>query len=356
MRKLVLSFMIAAVMATWAATAWAQVTRLDPAKTKNSENFRALFKDVALAAEKATLIVQAVEKEKAVQVSLGTVVAADGYILTKASEVMGREKLTVLVDGKNLDAKVIGVNERHDLAMLKIEAKDLTTVTWAPTKTEKPVVGQWVVSAGPAGSGGEGGNDVPVAVGVVSLERRKILGRNGFLGVAMGETDDKGGGGGAKIEQVISKSAAEQAGLKIDDVVTAVNGKPIKKAADLLEAVHAYRPGDVVALTVKRGEKTLELKATLGSNVTPSANASRFTMMNLMGGPLSRRASDFPAVFQHDTVIRPIDCGGPLVDLNGKVVGVNIARAGRTETYALPADVIEPLIESLKSGKLIPHQ
>ena len=32
----------------------------------------------------------------------------------------------------------------------------------------------------------------------------------------------------------------------------------------------------------------------------------------------------------------PADCGGPLVNLDGKVVGMNIARAGRTESYAIP--------------------
>jgi serine protease Do len=77
-------------------------------------------------------------------------------------------------------------------------------------------------------------------------------------------------------------------------------------------------------------------------------------METMLGGPVSKRASDFPAVFQHDTVLRPADCGGPLVDLSGKAIGINIARAGRTETYALPADIITPLLEPLMSGKLAP--
>ena len=59
----------------------------------------------------------------------------------------------------------------------------------------------------------------------------------------------------------------------------------------------------------------------------------------LLGGNVRfKRSSDFVSVFQHDTVIRPVDCGGPIVDLSGKVIGINIVR-GRvwTETYALPA-------------------
>ena len=49
-----------------------------------------------------------------------------------------------------------------------------------------------------------------------------------------------------------------------------------------------------------------------------------------------------------------MDCGGPLVDLSGKVIGINIARAGRTETYALPADVVQALLGPLENGKLAP--
>jgi serine protease Do len=50
-------------------------------------------------------------------------------------------------------------------------------------------------------------------------------------------------------------------------------------------------------------------------------------------------------------VLRPTDCGGPLVDLDGRVLGINIARAGRVETWALPGDVIKSLIKPLKDGK-----
>ena len=46
-------------------------------------------------------------------------------------------------------------------------------------------------------------------------------------------------------------------------------------------------------------------------------------------------------ILQHDSVLKPSECGGPLVDLDGKVVGINIARAGRTETYAIPSEVVQ---------------
>jgi len=42
------------------------------------------------------------------------------------------------------------------------------------------------------------------------------------------------------------------------------------------------------------------------------------------------------------------------VDLAGKAVGINIARAGRTESFAIPDDVVRPLIDELLSGKFPP--
>ena len=70
-----------------------------------------------------------------------------------------------------------------------------------------------------------------------------------------------------------------------------------------------------------------------------------------MGGELSGRRTGFPAVLQTDMVVEPKDCGGPVVDLDGKVLGINIARAGRVETWILPSENIRPLLDDLKAGK-----
>ena len=66
---------------------------------------------------------------------------------------------------------------------------------------------------------------------------------------------------------------------------------------------------------------------------------------------MSNRRWGFPSVIQHDTVLRPSDCGGPVVDLDGYAVGINIARAGRVASYALPVEVVNPLLKDLQSGK-----
>src|SRR5262249_51957165 len=96
-------------------------------------------------------------------------------------------------------------------------------------------------------------------------------------------------------------------------------------------------------------EEEKELKATLGTPPT-----DRGDMQNSMGSKLSDRRTGFPTFFQHDTVIRPQDCGGPVCDLDGPVLGLNNARAGRTESDAIPSEALTPILADLKSGKLAP--
>src|SRR5438034_10391905 len=71
-----------------------------------------------------------------------------------------------------------------------------------------------------------------------------------------------------------------------------------------------------------------------------------------MGSALSSRRNGYPSILQHDSVVKPTDCGGPIVDLDGKVIGINICRAGRVESWAVPAEAIQPLLFDLMAGKL----
>jgi len=61
-------------------------------------------------------------------------------------------------------------------------------------------------------------------------------------------------------------------------------------------------------------------------------------------------------VLQHDTILNPKDCGGPVVNLDGKTVGINIARSGRVESLAIPAEAVLAVISDLESGKLAPKE
>jgi S1-C subfamily serine protease len=207
-------------------------------------------------------------------------------------------------------------------------------------------VGRWVASAGTS--------EDPLAVGVISVAKRKlVLGDQppknsninaGWLGVGLEEAM----GMGAKINSIAPKSPAEKAGIKVNDIVYEVAGRKIVNPETLIDTVGRLKPGDEVALKITRGDEELEITAKLAKRPTELAGNPQETM----GTKLSNRRGGFPNILQHDSGLRPEFCGGPLVDLDGKTVGINIARAGRTETYAIPADDIQTLLPKFKSGEL----
>ena len=69
------------------------------------------------------------------------------------------------------------------------------------------------------------------------------------------------------------------------------------------------------------------------------------------GGKLSNQRRGYPSAVQTDLPIRPEDCGSPVVDLQGRVLGINVARAGRTKSYAIPAKTIEKLVRDFQFEK-----
>jgi serine protease Do len=77
----------------------------------------------------------------------GFIVSPDGYILTNAHVVASAETVTVkLTDRREFQAKVVGQDERTDVAVIKIDAKDLPVVKIGDPRMLKP--GQWVVAIG----------------------------------------------------------------------------------------------------------------------------------------------------------------------------------------------------------------
>ena len=301
------------------------------------------FKAIVARANESTVRIRGDDKD----IALGTVVFSDGYILTKASELRGALSVR-FADGAEYPAKLVGQHRDTDLALLRVDVNNLKPVSFVDTK--KVAGGNWLAASGP--------HSDPVTVGIVSVATRKLTGldalidnlNRGYIGIIMSLSDPTDADGnviGAKISEVDPKGAGKKAGLLVDDVVTSVNGTKTPGREALRKALENSRAGDTVKLTVLREgeEKDFELTLT-GSTSRPD----RGSIQNAMGGELSGRRTGFPAVLQTDMVIQPKDCGGPVVDLNGNVLGINIARAGRVETWVLPSENIKPLLNDLKTG------
>ncbi|HEU4352378.1 MAG TPA: DegQ family serine endoprotease [Burkholderiales bacterium] len=99
----------------------------------------------------------------------GFIVSQDGYVLTNAHVVAGDGEVTVrLADAKReFKAKVIGADERTDIALLKIEASGLPTVKLG--KSEKLQPGEWV-----AAIGSPFGFENTITAGIVSATGRSL--------------------------------------------------------------------------------------------------------------------------------------------------------------------------------------
>jgi serine protease Do len=100
----------------------------------------------------------------------GFVVSPDGYILTNAHVVQDADEVTVrLTDRREFTAKVVGVDERTDVAVIKIDAKNLPTVRIGDPSQLRP--GQWVIAIG-----SPFGFENSVTAGIVSATSRSLPG------------------------------------------------------------------------------------------------------------------------------------------------------------------------------------
>jgi len=87
------------------------------------------------------------EKRTVRSLGSGVIVSRDGYILTNNHVVENAQKLSVVIgDKKKYDAKVIGTDPKTDVAVIKINAKDLPTATLG--NSDECKVGQWVIAVG----------------------------------------------------------------------------------------------------------------------------------------------------------------------------------------------------------------
>src|SRR5437588_642152 len=120
-------------------------------------------------------------------------------------------------------------------------------------------------NATPAGQGSSSGVGFAIPSNMVARIANEIIAghpvKHAFVGVFLNASST----GGAQISSVQPNTPASRAGLKLGDVVTAINGKTIGSTQQFIETVDTYSPGQTITLTVKRGGSTTKVKLTLGT-------------------------------------------------------------------------------------------
>ena len=253
----------------------------------------------------------------------------DGLILTKASQLKGDLRCRSR-GSKSFAVKQVSASRSYDLALLKAN-RSLPTVNFRTASTPKP--GTLLASSSL--------NAWPLAVGVTSGPPLEVP-SEGKLGIVM--LSDL-----ARVSEIVEDSAADRAGVQRGDIIVAIDKQPISTAAQLVERINQQYPGDVLQLTVQRDGSLVQLRAELGRD--SEYDEALLEFKDFIGGKLSQRRTGFPRVLQHDTALLPRHCGGPVVDSQGRFVGVNIARAARTTSYLLLADEVQTALEQLQATR-----
>lgn len=302
---------------------------------KNHQSVRSAFEEVIHDANRSTVRVLV----RGRQVALGTVVDTRGRVLTKASELSRPGSMSCqLHSGQQYAAHVIAESNRSDLALLQMDVPGSTQLEAGRFEEIEPMLGDWLAVP-------DSREDQPVVVGVVSSQEREIKRHQGLLGVFLGNQRD-----GAVVEFVIPDSSAEEHGIQAGDVIISADGNPIRSREQLQQVVGSAMPGDRVEFGIRRMDRDILRKVTLGRRSFDGLGIDSSEAAH-EGGPLSRRRSGFNQVIQHDCPLRPNQCGGPVVNVEGQIIGINIARASRIESFALPASlVIQELDEMQRDG------
>jgi serine protease Do/serine protease DegQ len=268
--------------------------------------------------------------------------AKQGYIITNAHVIENADEITVtLLDNRAHTAKVVGKDPGSDVALLKVQAENLTAIPLADS--DRIEVGDFVVAIGnpfglghtvtsgivsalsrsginpegyedfiqtdasinPGNSGGalvnlngelvgintailsRTGGNIGIGFAIPANMMRTVMAqlvkygevKRGVLGVNIqtltpdiAESMDLGNVQGALVSQVVDGSAADKAGIRAGDIVTAVNGKSVKDAAGLRNSIGLLSVGDRVDVALLRDGKPRRVTAVIAES-TPTAQS-----------------------------------------------------------------------------------
>lgn len=283
--------------------------------------------------ESAKAVIEAsvvqVRNEKGELVSFGTVIAPD-QVVTKASTLIGQRGINfTLPGGKEVVPKRVDRRADNDLALFTVPDGKLKPVAFAPAKDFPQ--GAWLITAS--------ANEVGMMAGVKAANPRLIKKQTGVIGVILGR--DGARVGGVLIDSVAPKGGAKEAGLQKGDVIIELEGIVIVQQAELKKELAKHEPGATLKIKVKRDDEEIDFEVLLGHREHIFA---QFNSIAQISGPTSKRKSGFADIIQHDIPLSVSEMGGPMLNVKGECIGINISRINRAENYALPSEVVQQFI------------
>ena len=323
--------------------------------------------------------------------------AKNGYVITNAHVVKDARQITVtLRDNRELAAKLVGADPGTDIAVIKIEPTRLVDIKFGDSDALQ--VGDFVVAIGnpfglgqtatsgivsalgrsglnvegyehfiqtdasinPGNSGGAlvnlkgeligintailGPANVGIGFAVPSVLASAVMDqlirfgevKRGRLGIGMAPS--VGGTEGALIAEVEPDSPAATAGLRKGDVVTALNGHPVRGPAELRARLAVVPVGETVELKVQRGKETPVLKARIGEIQRQQSAAVGQPSAELNGASLADvQRSGLPGK-DRAVLVTQVETGSPAfthgIRGGDLIVGVNQRRVTTSQELA----------------------
>jgi S1-C subfamily serine protease len=95
--------------------------------------------------------------------------------------------------------------------------------------------------------------------------------KHAYLGVELSSSS----AGGALVSQLSQGAPAQAAGIRTNDLITAIDGKPVSSTDQFIATIDTYSPGDTITLTVKRGGSTSQIKVKLATRPAQAPGATQ---------------------------------------------------------------------------------
>jgi serine protease Do/serine protease DegQ len=343
--------------------------------------------------------------------------AANGYVVTNYHVIKNaRQVMVTLKDRRQFQAKLVGTDPGTDIAVLKIEAKDLRALRLGDS--ELLDVGDFVVAIGnpfglgqtvtsgivsalgrsgldiegyedfiqtdasinPGNSGGAlvdlkgeligvntaivgpSGANVGIGLAIPSAMVKAVLDqivrfgevRRGRLG-ASGEdiTYDLAASlgldstEGAIISTIEPNSTAEKAGLRLRDVVTAVNGRPVRNSVDLRNKIGMTPIGETINLKLLREGKVINAKVKIAKPFDESGTEAE-TVPQLAGATVANLKSGSPRAKVEGVLVAKVDANSPAwmhgLRPGDIVVGVNRRKIRTVQEFLAVLQMSEDMI------------
>ena len=254
--------------------------------------------------------------------------ARRGNLVSKSSRV-GANPSIELSSGARISATVIARDKANDLVLLRAALPgkgglDLSQVLGDLEESR----GKLLLTPSPS-SGSRGSGEISVwGSKYFSVRRTQMSG--GYLGVSIAENS-----GGVVFNEVLS-GGARKAGIKSGDELIRLDQTNINNTRDVFAFLRFKDPNSRILAVIKRDDEEITKEVLLGNRPETTGHVAD----DLIGGKSLRR-DGFSLAISHDADLNPEDCGGPIFDLGGNFLGINIARSSRVRCYVVPKTIVK---------------